>query len=199
MKPAYCTAKVAWEELMAYQLGELPEAREQALEEHYFTCPQCTQRLTLLNELRQGVLGLVREGLVSASVTQALLVRALKQGLNIRSYRVECGEPVACTAGPEDHFVAIRLALPLMPAGAVDIAVHWLALDSDATEERVVRDVPVDQTAGEVLWLFSGEQIRRVPRSRWSMQLMVKQPAGEVNVGPYSLNHTPWEELVEPP
>ncbi|MFW6051364.1 MAG: zf-HC2 domain-containing protein [Myxococcota bacterium] len=194
-----CAQPIPLEELIAYQLGELAGADEARVEEHYFECAHCTARLESVAQLRQGVAEVVRRGMVSSSVTADLIDHGVRNGLRIRSYRVDPGQQVACTAAPTDDFVAIRLGLDLDRPGAVDIVVEGTAVESGATETRLLSEATFDPRVGEVLLLFSGEQVRQFPRSRWTMQAVVHEPSGERRVGPYTLDHTPWDQLGKGP
>ncbi len=186
------------EELIAYHLGELDGEPAEAVEEHYFACGACARRLEAVGRLAAGIVEVVRRGEVTASVTSTLLARGVERGLRVRRYRVSPGEAVSCTAAPDDDFVAIVLGLGLREADAIDVAVSWVALDTGATEERAIEEVSVERDVGEVVLLFSGARIREAPRSRWEMYAVVHAAGQERRVGPYVLNHTPWEELAEP-
>lgn len=190
-----CAEPLGLEVLLAYRLGELEPAHSERVEEHYFSCAACSARLEALERLGQGVIEAVRSGLVSAAVTSRLLERGIREGLKVRSYRLRPGEQVACTAAPDDDFLALHLAVNVGPEAAVDVAVEWTELESGVANSRYLADVAVDRVANEVVLLSAGRQIREVPKSRWHMQAIVRGASGEQRFGPYTLNHTPWEQL----
>lgn len=190
-----CNAPIPLDDLIGYHLGDLPEEKAEAIEEHYFACASCTSRLETVVRLGAGIVEVVRRGAVSASVTADLVARGIEKGLEVRSYHVAAGQQVACTVAPTDDFVAIRLGLDIERADAVDVAVQWTSLESQLTEERLIPDVSFDRSAGEVVLLFAGAQVREFPRSQWRMEAVVRDSGEESRLGPFTLNHTPWEQL----
>jgi hypothetical protein len=71
-------------------------------------------------------------------------------------------------------------------------------LESGETERQSIEDVPLDRRHGEVVTIDSGDFVRSLPKSRWTVEARVHGPGGERRVGPYRLDHTPWEQLDEP-
>jgi len=186
------------ETLIAYWLGELPSTEADQVEQHYFACASCAGRLEGITRLGAGVAQVVQLGAVDASVTQEFIDNATAHGLTIREYHLDPGQTVRCTAAPSDDFVALHLALSAIDVGAVDavdVAVEWTNADTGAREAHVVESVSFDRTRGEVVFLHSGERIRSLPKSDWQMQAILHGKAGDTRVGPYMLNHTPWEQL----
>lgn len=190
-----CSTPLELDELLAYRFGELDPAQSERVEQHYFSCGACSQRLEALERLGQGLTHAVRGGMISATVTSSLLDRGRRDGLRVRSYRVGPGEQVACTSAPSDDFVAIHLALDVDASSAVDVAVEWTDLERGLHESRYVDDVARDPQSGEVVLLFAARQIRDYPRSQWCMRAIVRNTSGEQRIGPYTLNHTPWDQL----
>lgn len=192
---ARCQTPVPMETLLAYHLGELKAPEEAQVEEHYFACPSCATRLEWLECLKEGVRDLVRSGMVTASVTASLLERGVREGLQVRRYRLGPGDQVACTASPTDDFVAIELELDVEPSSSIDIAVQTTFLGTGEQTSRTFQGLSVDRTEKELVLLFSGAAIRALPRTDWSMEAIVRHEGSERRVGPYRLEHTPWEEL----
>src|SRR5262245_16635299 len=95
-------------ELIAYHTGELSDADAERIEQHYFGCVDCGQRLELVSRLDAGVDALVRGGHVMASGTMALVEQARAEGIIVREYRTDPGEHVDCTAGPDDQLLVTR-------------------------------------------------------------------------------------------
>lgn len=193
---ATCDAPLTLESLVAYVAGE---PADDAFEEHFFGCESCSARLAAVQALRGGIGDLVRRGKVTASVTSDLVDRASAEGVRIRTYRLSPNEAVACTAAPEDDFVLIRLAIPdVSDAVSADLVSDVTNLDDGSMWSRQAEDLIVDRSSNEIVFLFSGDQIRSVPRSRWRMEARVRGGSGERTLGPYTLDHTPWERLSSP-
>ena len=190
-----CREPIPIEELVAYQAGDLEAAAEQRIEEHYFACDGCARRLEDLERLRIAIVEAARDGDVTTGATAELIATAVAGGAGVRSYRLEPGDVVPCTCGPEDAFVAIHLVAPIAADERVDIDVETRVAATGETYSHRREQVAVDQRGGEVIFLFAGDTIRELPRSRWTMLVRARGPGGERTLGPYTLEHTPWDEL----
>jgi hypothetical protein len=192
-----CPSRVAVEELIAWERGELDPATEERIEEHVFACAACTRELEALHDLAAGIGGVVAAGGVPAAVTGDLIERAEERGLRLRSYRLAPGESVACTAAPEDHFVVLRLGVDVEEDESVDVIADFTDLETGTRETHVNEDVVVDRRLQEVVYLQPGAFVRSLPRSRWLVTARARGPEGERRLGPYTFDHTPWEQLAE--
>lgn len=196
-----CGTPLSVETLVAYWLGELSGAEAAQVEQHYFACARCSGRLEGITRLGDGVVELVRRGRVSASVTQKLVELGVARGLRVRRYRVEPGQEVACTAAPSDDFVALHLVVPGALLGdddVVDVAVEWTAIESGVRQKHTLTDITYDRAAGELVLLSAGRDIREFPKSEWHWTAVLRGASGETRLGPYTLNHTPWDQLTQP-
>jgi hypothetical protein len=195
MNPSTCPAPLELGELAGYLLGELSAESADRVEEHYFACAHCARRLEGVRALGTGVRQLLLGGQLSVAATDALVGQAGAQGMSLRTYRLAPGDQVACTAAPGDDFVVIRLGLVVGPEESVDLTAEAMDLDAGHTESLIRDGVSVDRAAGEIVYLYSAELVRSLPKTRWTLHARVQGPAGTRTVGPYVLNHTPWEQL----
>jgi anti-sigma factor RsiW len=115
-----CPKPTEFEELVAYWLGELPAAAEAAVEEHYFGCAHCAQRLQELSNVAAGIRAAVRHGAVRAVITHSFLESMKREGMRIREYRLAPGETVACTIRMDDDAVVGRMQARLAGVKRVD-------------------------------------------------------------------------------
>jgi anti-sigma factor RsiW len=187
---------MALDELVAYARGELAAADEDRVEEHLFACEACARTLEDVQRLGAGIAALARAGHVGASTTGALVSRAEREGLRLRTYRLAPGEELPCTASPDDDYLVVRLAA----AGAlgeerVDVVREGVEVASGARHAWVDEDVVVDRAGDEVVLVFPAAAIRALPRSRWRFDLHARGPGPSRLVGTYALDHTPWQEL----
>jgi hypothetical protein len=196
---ARCPSPLALEELIAWERGELDPATEERIEEHVFSCAACSRDVEALHDLAAGIRGVVAAGAVPAAVTGDLVEGAEERGLRLRSYRLAPGESVACTAAPEDHFVVLRLGLDVDEDESVDVVADFTDLETGTRETRVNEDVVVDRGLREVVYLQPGAFVRSLPRSRWVVTARARGPEGERQLGPYTFDHTPWEQLTRRP
>ena len=197
MSTTLCTKPLELTRLIAYQMGELSAREQEEVEEHYFGCEHCCQRLHGLVQLGEAITRTIRVGELSAPVTAGLLERAAADGLSLRQYSVRPGETVACTASPEDDFVVIHLAGSLSGHSSVSMRIETEDLEHGGRQVRQLPVVPVDRERGELFLLFAGSLVRSYPRSRWTMQLGAAGQEPDASLGTFTLQHTPWQQLQE--
>lgn len=185
-----CLAPLPMATCIDYWLGEtLPEA-EAEIEEHLLACTECSQRVERIAALAPAVCALVRQGGLPLCLTPVLLARLEDDGLRIRHYRVLPGGRVRCTAGPDDDFVAMRLAGEFRPGERVDLVFE--NAPSGLAARRV--DVPVDHALGELVFVEPGDLIRRLPAQVAVIRLTGIAETGRRQIGEYTLHHTPWPD-----
>jgi hypothetical protein len=192
-----CAAPIRLEDLVAWERGELEAEASDGIEEHVFGCAECTRRLEGVTALAAGIREVVAAGGLPAAVTGELVDRAEARGLRLRTYRLAPGESVACTAGPDDDFVVVRFGVEVEAGESVDLVAQVADLEAGGRDTRLTEDVPVDPATGEIVYLYPGEAIRALPRTLWSVTARVRGPEGERELGPYTLDHTPWEQLPD--
>jgi hypothetical protein len=186
---------LSFAELIDYRFGDEPASETEHIEEHLFECSTCRKRASLLAALESGIVDLVHGGALSGGATVRLVERAEAIGVKLRSYRIEPGGSVDCTAAPGDDFVVVRLSIDAPEAISVDVDAE---VTFQATRERTSRtfeNVGIDREAGELVYLFPGSYVRSLPRSTWIMRARLVEPGGPREMGPYRMEHTPWEEL----
>jgi anti-sigma factor RsiW len=172
--------------LLEYWLGELHEAREEALERHYLGCEACSARLAEVEALGSGVRRAFAAGRVGAFLTSAFVERLRSSGLTIREYRVPRNGSVNCTVAPGDQVLLGRLEAPLDGVARVDaIVLHQ--------GERRIEDVAFDAAAGEVIVAPSVVFMRTLPAHREVVRLMAVDAGGERLLGEYTFNHSPFQ------
>jgi hypothetical protein len=185
-------------DLIAYERDELDPDAAESIEEHFFACASCTERLESIARIATGVVDLVRRGAVSGAVTRAMLARGAEAGLRIRTYEVAPGEQVACTAAPSDDFVSIQLAVDAADDEQIDLVLETTAVSSGEKQVRRVEDVPFDRREKHLVLLNAGDEVRAYPRSRWRIEAVARGPRGVRLLGVYGLDHSPWEERADP-
>jgi hypothetical protein len=176
-----------FETLVAWWLGELPEAEASSVEEHFFGCARCTRRLEDLAALGAGVRAAVHEGKVSL-VVSAGFVEAMKQaGMRLREYELDAGGSVNCTIHADDDAVVSHMRAPLAGVKRVDV----VRLAGAGEPELRVADVPFDADAGEVVLIPPAAALKAMPAFTMRMRLIAVDEAGEAPIGEYTFNHSP--------
>lgn len=173
---------VPFDELLAYWLGELEPGQDALVEEHFFHCAECSERLAEVEALADGVRRAFGTGRVAAVVTPAFVEQVRGQGLPLREYRLAWNGSVNCTVLPEDRFLFGRLAAPLAGVTRLDAIV---TVDGDHRLE----DIPFDAAAGEVVMAPSVARLRSMPDHRQRVTLVAVEEGGERVVGEYTFFH----------
>lgn len=193
MSSGKCADSIELSKLIEYVSRELGTDEEAAFEEHFFTCPDCTARLTMLADLGDGIAALAGSGSLFASVTQTVLDRATASGLKLRSYRLEPDESVACTIAPDDDANVIRLVADFAGVDQVDLDVFSVE-GEQATPTEHLEDLAVDQDSNELVLVYPGAAIRALPQCTFRLELTGRGEGQQRRLGTYTLNHSPWPE-----
>lgn len=182
-----CRDPIAFETLVAYWLGEVPENVEATLEEHLLACAHCSRRLEQLVALAVGVRAAVERGRVSMVVSGRFVAAMKRAGLRLREYQLDPGGSVYCTIRAEDDAVVSRLRAPLAGVRRLDVV---RLRDGGEPEERLI-DVPFDVEAGEVFVIPSAAWLKTMPAFTMRMRLIDASGQGEAPLGEYTFNHSP--------
>jgi hypothetical protein len=175
--------------LLAYHAGELDEAHEAELEQHYLGCEQCSTRLAEVQAIAVGVRAAFAAGRVTAVLSPGVADRLHARGMRIREYRVSPSGSMNCMVAPEDEMLLSRLQVSLEGVKRVDLVLAAPAKDG-AWEGRL-EDVPFDASRGEVVVSPSIALIRGMPAHVQVMRLISVEEGGERVLGDYTFNHAP--------
>ena len=167
--------------LVDYWFGELQAAEQEAFEEHFFGCAECTAKLEGLVALGAAVRAAFREGAVRAVISHPLYEAMKKESLHLREYHVAPGSSVQCTILQSDDFVVSRLEAPLAGVRRVDLV----------TPAGRFEDVPFDAEAGEVLMSPAPAELKRRGAFTFDVRLVAVEDVGERVLGEYTFLHTP--------
>jgi hypothetical protein len=177
--------------LLAYWFGELDDAREAAIEEHYLGCAVCTEQLEEVEALGAGVRRVFAGGRLVAVVTPAFVDRLRHRGLRLREYRVPCNGSVNCSVEPDDDVLLSRLQVPLEGVERIDVLVAPAQAGAQSPADLRLVDVPFDAASGEVVVAPSIAHVRTLPAHRQVMRLVAVGADGDRLLGEYTFNHSP--------
>ena len=182
-----CSSPIDAAVLADYWLAALPDAEEEAVEEHLLDCDPCGARLREVIALAEGVRKLAREGSLRMVVSDTFLKRAAEDGLRVREYAPPAGGGVQCTVTAEDDFLIGRLAANLTGAKRVDLCI----CDERGVEQLRMPDIPVQSGASSVVYQESITFAKAMPTSTLIARLVTFDEAGgERLLGEYTFNHT---------
>jgi hypothetical protein len=179
---ASCASPIADERLIDYWAGELVESDGGALEEHLFSCADCSARLEAVASVAGGVAALARQGRISGIISRAMLNKLQRDGVRVRQFTLDPGETVPCAAFPGDDVVVTSLNANLSGVPSVSLRVTG----PGDTLFGAIEDIPVPAAATGVLWATPGAFVRSMPSQQLRLTL---RSAGTV-LGEYVLEHT---------
>jgi anti-sigma factor RsiW len=194
MTSSECPAQVPLHDLIDYAVGELSGSQQDEFEEHLFSCGACTRTLESVWAIGAAIAVSVADGTTTSAVSAELVETIARRGARVRQYHLLPGRSVACTVAPDDDFVAVHLQG--MPQGMTELAmdVHVLDHSAGASGTQHREGVPVDVTTRAAVLLLPARLVRTYARSRWTMTGRGHGAAGPVELGPFTLEHSPWDE-----
>jgi len=179
-----CASPIADERLIDYWTCDLPAADASSIEEHMFSCAECSARLDWVASVAGGVATLARQGRISGIISRALLNRLQRDGVRVRQFTLDPGETVPCAAFPGDDVVVTSLNANLAGVRAVSLRVTG---PGDAPV-GAIDDIPVPAAATGLLWATPGAFVRSMPSQQLRLTLRSADDAGVL--GEYILEHT---------
>ena len=180
-----CHTPLSEEELLDYWIHATPANEVDGIEEHLFSCDDCSARLEAMSSLGAGLSALVRRGHVAGVVSRALLNRIQRDGVQVRLYSLSPGERVPCAAYPGDDLMVLALRADLSGSESVTLSLT----DVDDAVVGQAADAPVGRDDGEILWAVPADAVRRIPSSRLRVKLSSSAPDTTV-LAEYELEHT---------
>lgn len=180
---AACASPIADERLIDYWTGDLPAADGATLEEHFFSCADCSARLEGVASVAGGVAALARQGRISGIISRAMLNRLQRDGVRVRQFTLDPGETVPCAAFPGDDVVVTSLNANLAGVQSVSLRVTG----PGDTLFGAIDDIPVSAAATGVLWVTPGAFVRSMPSQQLRLTL---RSADDALLGEYVLEHT---------
>ena len=182
-----CTQRLDTTALVDYWLGVLTPGEEEPIEEHIFSCDECSLRLAEIHALAEATRVLAQEGALLMVVSESFLKRMADQGRRIRRYTPPSGGNVQCTVAAEDDLLIGSLAADLSTAKRIDLSL----CDLKGKEQFRLVDIPFDPHAKTVLWQQSITFAKAAPTSTMVARLFNVETSGsETLLGEYTFNHT---------
>ena len=174
------------ETLLAYWLDELDDDATREVEEHVFECDDCGARLREILQLRAGVRGALRAGVLASVVSTAFIDKLRGDGLRVREYRLEPGGSVACTVGPDDDLAVSYLRAPLGGIRQLDLEIEGAGVSHRSTH------IPFEAAANQVALIAPTAFLKTLGVASQRMRLLAVTQESERVVGEYTFNHYPW-------
>jgi hypothetical protein len=180
-----CDAPLLDDDLLEYWIGDSGGQEDARIEEHLFSCTECSARLEALAAMSGGLASLVRRGRVAGVISRSLLNRMQREGLHVRLFTLAPGDRVPCAAFPDDDLLVVSLRANFAGSESVTLSVWG---PGDPPEGQTI-DVPVGAGDVEILWASTGDHVRSLPSAHIRLTLRAHTPAAIV-LGEYELDHT---------
>ena len=172
-------------ELADYWTSDVPAADAERIEAHVFECARCARLLAEAEQLRAGIGALALGGSVQAFVTDSFLNQLARDGVRVRTYSLEPGDSVRCSAWSDDEVIVARLRADFKGIAAVDAEMR--APTGETWGQST--DVPVREGATEIVLALPATRIRSAPEGPMRLTLRTSgSPAGTV-IAEYVFNH----------
>jgi anti-sigma factor RsiW len=176
--------RITFDDLTDYAAGELPEAEAGAIEEHLFSCGDCSARAAEFDALTRAIRPAVRSAEVGGFVTDDVLNRLAREGVRVRTFALAPGAIVPCAVWDDDEVMALRLRGNF--SGTTEFTMS----------QRVAGDEVIRATgyvAGnshdEIIYALPAAWVRQLPVAEVEVLLTANDRGEERRIGSYTLVH----------
>jgi anti-sigma factor RsiW len=175
--------QIALADLTDYVTGELPEDHAAAIEEHLFSCTECSTRAAEFDALVHAIGSAVRSAEVSGFVTDAVLNQLAREGVRVRTFTLSPGAIVHCAVWDDDEVMALRLRADF--GGAREVTLSQRV----AGRETVRATGEVASSHGEIIHVLPAAWLRQLPVVEVEVLLTTHEDGEERPIGSYTLLH----------
>ena len=183
MKTPGCE-RIALADLTDYAAGELPEAEAAAIEEHLFSCGDCSARATEFDALVRAIGPAVRSAKVGGFVTDAVLNRLAREGVRVRTFVLSPGAVVPCAVWEDDELMALRLRGDFSGASEFTLSQRIAGAEVSRATGQVAAG-----SHGELIHVLPAAWVRQLPVAEVEVLLTAHEGGEERPIGNYTLVH----------
>jgi anti-sigma factor RsiW len=183
MKAPVCE-RIALADLTDYAAGELAEAEATAIEEHLFSCADCSARAAEFNGLVHAIRPAVRSADVGGFVTDAVLNRLAREGMRVRTFALSPGAIVPCAVWDDDELMVLRLRGNFGRASEFTLSQRVAGTEMIRATGHVVASAH-----GEIMYAQPAAFVRQLPTVEVEVVLIAHEGGQERQIGNYTLVH----------
>jgi anti-sigma factor RsiW len=176
--------RIALADLTDYAAGELPDAEAAAIEEHLFSCAECTARAAEFDALVRAVAPAVRSAEVGGFVTEAVLNQLAREGVRVRAFALSPGAVVPCAVWDDDELMALRLRGDF--DGVTEVTLSQRVAGTEVS--RATGHVPFS-ARDEIIYTIPAGWVRQLPVVDVEVLLTAHDGGEERPIGSYTLVH----------
>ena len=176
--------RISFADLTDFAAGDLPEADAAALEEHLFSCVECSARAAQFEALARAIRPAVQSAAIGGFITDAVLNRLAREGVRVRQYALSPQAVVPCAVWDDDQLMALRLRADFSGTTEVTLSQRVGGMEvSRATGE--VAPSP----HGEIIFAIPAAEVRQLPIVEIDVLLSARDGDEERAIGRYTLVH----------
>lgn len=176
--------RVSLADLTDYAAGELPGGEAAAIEEHLFSCADCSARAAEIDGLVRAIGPAVRSAEVGGFVTDAVLNRLAREGVRVRTYSLSPGAIVPCAVWEDDELMALRLRGDFGGASEFTLSQRVAGTEVSRATGQVAAGAH-----GEVIYAVPAAWVRQLPVVQVDVLLTAHEGGEERPIGSYTLAH----------
>jgi Putative zinc-finger len=176
--------RIGFDDLTDYTAGELVEAEAAAIEEHLFSCADCSGRAEEFDALVRAIPPAVRSAQIGGFVTDAVLNRLARDGVRVRAYALPPGAVVPCAVWDDDELMALRMRGDFGDG-------RELTLSQRIDGREVIRATGeiAGASQGEIIYVLPAAWVRQLPIVKVEVLLTAHESGREREVASYTLLH----------
>jgi hypothetical protein len=176
--------RIALAQLTDYAAGDLPDVEAIAIEEHLFSCADCSALAAELDGLVRAIPPAVRSADIGGFITDAILNRLSREGVRVRTFTLSPGAVVPCAVWEDDEVMVLRLRGDFGDAGEFTMSQR---VEGNEVV-RVTGEIAVGPH-GELLHAIPAAWVRQLPVVDVEVVLNAIEGGAEREVGRYTLIH----------
>lgn len=176
--------RITFDDLTDYAAGELPEADAAAIEDHLFSCDDCTARAAEFEALTRAIRPAVRSAEVGGFVTDEVLNRLSREGVRVRTFALAPGAIVPCAVWDDDEVMALRLRGNFGKTSE-------FTMSQRVAGSEVIRATGhvVGSSRDEIIYALPAAWVRQLPVTEVEVLLSANEGGEERAIGSYTLLH----------
>jgi hypothetical protein len=176
--------RIGFNDLTDYAAGELTGSDAAAIEEHLFSCAECSARAAELDALVRAIRPAVRSAEIGGFVTDTVLNQLARDGVRMRTFALSPGAVVPCAVWEDDELMTLRLRGDF--GGAREVTMSQRVAGTEVI--RATGQVSAS-SHDEIIYTLPAAWVRQLPVVDVEVSLTASDGREERPIGSYTLVH----------